>query len=84
MRVMAIRVIAGNRTVSLDAAGVLGRIPPLRLLAGARKRTYARMRDLKEADNWSKEADAAIRKEETLLMRRQWKLYLQRLNVAGK
>lgn len=84
MRVMAIRVIAGYRTVSLDAAGVLGRIPPLRLLAGARKRMYERVRDLKEADNWSKELDAAVRKEETLLMRKQWELYLQRPNVAGK
>lgn len=27
---------------------------------------------------------AAIRKEETLLMKRQWELYLQRPNVAGK
>lgn len=56
MRVMAIRVIAGYSTVSLDAAGVLGRIPPLRLLAGARKRTYERVRDLKEADKWFKES----------------------------
>lgn len=84
MRVMAIRVIAGYRTVSLDAAGVLGRIPPLRILARARKRMYERVRNLKEADNWSKELDAAIRKKETLLMRRQWELYLQRHNAAGK
>lgn len=84
VKTMALRVVAAYRTVSLDAAGVLGRIPPTILAAATRKRTYERIKDLKEREDWSGEAERAIRKEELLLMRRQWELFLQRTNAAGK
>lgn len=89
MRTLALRAISAYRTVSLDAALLLARIPPLYLLANERKRVYERIRDLtcngdSEKRSESREAANNIRKEEALLLRRQWAVHLRRPGVAGK
>lgn len=53
--------------VSLDAATLMARIPPMYLLAASRKRTYERLKDLKANGDWSREANNQVRKEETLV-----------------
>lgn len=47
---MALRVIRAYRTVSIAAATALARMPPLDLLANARKCVYDQIRDLKTRD----------------------------------
>jgi len=50
MRTILIRVIVGYRTVALDAASLLARIPLLQFLISMRRRVYLRIRDLKEEE----------------------------------
>lgn len=83
MRKINIRVIAGYRTVSLEASSLLARIPPLHLQASERTRVYHRVQDLKEQPNWSEAEVKRIKDEEALLTRRQWELQLQRPVIAG-
>lgn len=71
MRVINIRVIAGYRTVSLEASSLLARIPPLSLQAGEKTRVYHRVKDLKTRMDWSESDIKSIREEEALLTRRQ-------------
>lgn len=49
-RQIAIRVIRAYRTVSMAAATALARVPPLDMIANARKRVYDKIRDLKTRD----------------------------------
>lgn len=79
----AIRVISGYRTVSLEAALILARIPPVYVLAASRKRTYDRISDLRLGVGWTKEEEVEIKLEEELLLRRQWELHLRGPNLAG-
>lgn len=83
MRTINIRVIAGYRTVSLEASSILARIPPLHLQAGERTRIYYRVRDLKSLSDWSMGDVHKIEEEESLITRRQWALQLQRPVIAG-
>lgn len=82
-RVMALRVISGYRTVSLDAALILARIPPVYFMAALRKRIFERVSDLRISGNWTKEEETNIKVDETLLLRRQWEIYLGRPNLSG-
>lgn len=84
MRPTLIRVISGYQTVSLDAAGLLARVPPLQFLVNARRRMYLRCRDLKEWRNYTPNEGKCIKEEETLLMERQWVIYLQRGGASGR
>lgn len=84
MRTLALRAISAYRTVSLDAASLLARIPPLHLMARERQRVFVCLRDLKDTQDWSKDAVKNIRREEALLLKRQWALYLQRPNAVGR
>lgn len=71
MRAINIRVIAGYRTVPLEASSLLARIPPLSLLASERTRIYNRVKDLKALPDWSEKEIGNIRGEKALLIRRQ-------------
>lgn len=83
-RVIAMRVICAYRTTSFVAATLLARIPPLYMMAGLRARVYERVRDLRQAGEWNaKEADE-IRKMETVIMERQWKIHMQGSGLAGE
>lgn len=83
MRNTNLRVIAGYRTVSLEASYVLSRIPPMHLLAQMRKRMYLRIIDIRVHGQDTSIRIREIREEETLLMHRQWALYLQRPDIFG-
>lgn len=83
-RVYALRVMCAYRTVSGIAACLLARLPPLELLAGLRGRMYRRIRDLRDADNWSPGTEREIRIQERALLLRQWQLYLVAPGLSGK
>ncbi|XP_029677963.1 uncharacterized protein LOC115244455 [Formica exsecta] len=82
-RSIAIRMISGYRTVSMEAAAILSRIPPVYIIADSRRRVYERVRDLKLTMDWSREEECEIRLEEEILVRRQWDLHLRSPNLAG-
>lgn len=82
-RILAIRVIAGYRTVSADAALILARIPPMCIAADYWKKVYARVTDLKIENSWSKAAENDIKEDEKIILYRQWQLMLTRNDVAG-
>jgi len=82
-RTLAIRVIAGYRTVSADAALVLAGIPPSCIHAAYWKRVYLRVRDHKLEGTWTKKLEKEIKHEKIILLR-QWQLLLERRDVAGK
>ncbi|KAL6417489.1 hypothetical protein ACFW04_012695 [Cataglyphis niger] len=83
LRTLAIRVVSGYRTISLDAALLLARIPPVYLLANARRRVYDRVKDLWNSNRWSKKAESEIKVDENLLLHRQWEVYCENPNLAG-
>lgn len=64
-RTMAIRVIAGYRTVSLEAAGLLARVPPLIMVAELRGNTYFRMKSLRDSNEADAHSIKVLKEEET-------------------
>lgn len=83
-RFIAMRVCSAYRSVSLEAAILLARIPPVYLLACYYRRVYTRVRDLKNSGNWTPQEDREIRQMERLLLYRQWKLHLDNgINLSG-
>lgn len=83
-RSIAIRVVAGYRTSSFDAATLIARMPPWTLEANLRRRVYDRGRDLRRRGVWTKEEDDAIRREEQLLLVRQWSALLNCPGAWGR
>lgn len=83
-RTTALRVIAGYRTVSADAALILSRMVPAMIHASYWRRVYTRARELKEEGEWNKKKELEIKNDERILMIRQWKIYLERPTIAGK
>lgn len=83
MRTLAIRIIAGYRTISLEAALLLARIPPAYLMANMRRRIYDRVKDLRNNDRWSKKIEDELKADENMLLRRQWELHIENPNLAG-
>lgn len=55
----------------------------MHLLAQMRARVYVRLKDLKTQRTWSMQDVRAIHLEETILMRRQWEIYLLRSGASG-
>lgn len=83
-RLIALRVVSAYRSVSLDAALILARIPPLYLLAGCYHRMYIRIKDLKSRLDWTPQEELEIRNMEKALMYRQWSVHIRnRLNPSG-
>lgn len=78
MKSIANRICCGYRTVSLDAASLLAWLPLVSLLAGCRKRAYERIQDLHKNGEYTKRDANAIKKEENLLLLRQWEIYLRK------
>ncbi|XP_029177940.1 uncharacterized protein LOC114945803 [Nylanderia fulva] len=75
MRITNLRVISAYRMVSLDAASLLARIPPLHLLAAMRKRVYVRTSESRLLSDWTSSMANEIRESEALVMRRQGNIY---------
>lgn len=82
-RQIAIRTIAGYKTISADAALLVARISPAVLHAAYYRRVYVRIQDLKIGE-WSKKKEREIKADEKILLHRQWKTYSQREEAAGK
>ncbi|XP_032688371.1 uncharacterized protein LOC116852286 [Odontomachus brunneus] len=61
---IALRVIAGYRTVSLEAASLLACIPPLYLTTMYYQRMYKRISVLKGSGEWTLESESEIRNKE--------------------
>lgn len=80
---MAIRIVAGYRTISADAALLLARMPPVFIMASYYKRVFLRIMELKRNGECSKIEEREIKKEEMILLRRLWSMYLERYDVAG-
>jgi len=83
-RTLAIRVVAGYRTVSADAAMLLAGIPPMCILAAYWKRVYLRIRDSKINEDWTESLENEIKEDEKIVLLRQWHIYSERPDAAGK
>lgn len=78
-RVLAQRVIAAYRTVSLDAAALLAKIPPLPVAATARQKTYMRIKEAQNSDTYNQDVVERIREEEEVRLLTHWELYVASL-----
>lgn len=84
-RRLAIRMIRACRTVSYTAATVLARIPPVDLLAKARKTVYDRIKEVKTTGvDLTASAVDALRKQARLAMLREWLVRLRDPRLPGK
>lgn len=61
-RQLAIRIIAGYRTVSYEIVTLLARTPPWILVARKYHRIYKRIKKMKDDRNWSEDGEEAKRK----------------------
>lgn len=83
-RTVAIRVISAYRTVSFDAATLLARLPPWTLEVALRRRVYKRIAEAKRMGIFDRQEDNNIRREESILLIRQWEALLSRPCVWGQ
>ncbi|XP_011860276.1 PREDICTED: uncharacterized protein LOC105557606 [Vollenhovia emeryi] len=82
-RSIALRVVAAYRTVSLDAATLLARVPPMDILIRERDRYYKAIRDMRAAGTWSVAAVNDFRVANAIQTRTEWEAHLEQFNVAG-
>lgn len=83
-RMIAQRVISAYRTVSNNAALLLARTPPIRLLAPMRKRIYEKLKNARERGEYSADLKNAIKQIEVSKMRDLWREYLEKPNTPGE
>jgi len=83
-RQLAIRIIAGYRTISYEVAILLARTPPWKLVAEKFHRIYERIRKAKADRTWNKDMEEAIKEEEELEMQIRWKTRCGREDQPGK
>lgn len=85
IRSTAVRVISAYRSTSLDAASLIAGIPPISLTAKKYRRVYERVTDLRRLDAPIDlpKAIIMVRKEEHLLMKRQWEIYIANTSLPG-
>lgn len=83
-RSVAQRVISAYRTVSSNAALLLARMPPLRLLAPTRKRIYERCKEYKDRGEYTVRAKNMIKEEEFFRLCNLWRAQLERPNTPGE
>jgi len=77
-RTVAIKIIAGYRTISYDAATALARTPPWTLVAEKYNRIYIREQEAKNNDTWTTDIAKRIKREEDDAMMDKWKLILEK------
>lgn len=77
-------MISAYRTTSCDAASLLAKIPPLHITARCRKRVFKGVSALKARGDWSRDAAAAIRDTEQLVLYYEWAEYLRNPSLWGK
>lgn len=83
-RTIAQRVISAYRTVSSDAALLLARLPPIKLLASSRKRTYERLKELRDSGNIEGVNKKEIRESEFINLCNVWRTILEKPNSSGE
>ncbi|KMQ85315.1 reverse transcriptase [Lasius niger] len=83
-RSVAQRVISAYRTVSSNAALLLARLPPLKLLASSRKRTYDRLKELRNNGNIDGVSKKEIRESEFVKLCNSWRTSLEKPNSPGE
>ncbi|KMQ92774.1 reverse transcriptase [Lasius niger] len=83
-RTIAQRVISAYRTVSNNAALLLARLPPIKLLATSRKRTYERIKQLRNIGNIKAINKKEIRDSEFTNMCNSWRTILEKPNTPGE
>jgi len=83
-RTLAIRVVAGYRTVSADAAMLLAGIPPMCIQAAYWKRVYLRTRDCKIDGTWTDSLENEIKEDERIVLLREWRIFSERPDAAGR
>ncbi|XP_071581110.1 uncharacterized protein [Temnothorax nylanderi] len=72
------------RTVSYEAATLLARIPPLHLYADYLRRTYMRLRELKECGMYTVDSPSEVRESEWATLREQWLEHISDNSLSGK
>lgn len=83
-RTIAQRVISAYRTVSSNAALLLARLPPIKLLATSRKRTYERIKELRDNGNLDPISRREIKESEFTNMCNAWRTFLEKPNTPGE
>ncbi|KMQ89979.1 reverse transcriptase [Lasius niger] len=83
-RSIAQRVISAYRTVSSNAALLLARLPPLKLLATSRKNTYDRIKELRRQGNVEPINKKEIKESEFTIMCNSWRAILEKPNTPGE
>ncbi|KMQ92969.1 reverse transcriptase [Lasius niger] len=83
-RTVAQRVISAYRTVSSNTAMLLARLPPIKLLATVRKRTYDRIKELRDNDNAEAITREEIAETEFINMCNSWRAMLEKPNTPGE
>ncbi|KMQ89740.1 reverse transcriptase [Lasius niger] len=83
-RTIAQRVISAYRTVSSNAALLLARLPPIKLLATVRKRSFERIKELRDNGNLDPISRREIREEELVSMCNTWRALLEKPNTPGE
>lgn len=82
-RQLAIRVIAGYRTVAYEVAILLARTPPWILVARKCYRTYEKIKQRKKDKSWSKDIEEDIKAEEELDMQKVWERRIRKEDLPG-
>lgn len=82
-RTCAIRAICAYRSVSFAAASLLAGSPPYILMAQMRKRIFCQISDLRGGNAWTLDLEREVRKQERLIMLRQWQLQLEGPELPG-
>lgn len=83
-RKIAIRIIAGYRTVSFDVAVILARTPPWLYMAEMYTNMYYRVKELKDNDDWSLDQEKRIKNEERNNMLQKWRETLEKPKLPGE
>lgn len=83
LHTVAVRVIAAYRTISLDVALLLARIPPLSLMADERRRTAERVSVLRSEGTYDRRCLVGIRVQESDKTLEKWATYLASPGLAG-
>ncbi|KMQ85237.1 reverse transcriptase [Lasius niger] len=82
-RTIAQRVISAYRTVSSNAALLLARLPPVKLVAGMRKKIYDQIKMRREDGSFLPETRKEIKEPELQKMYDEWREQLERPNSPG-
>lgn len=82
-RNLAIRLIAAYKTTSFNAATLLARVPPWTLVSDTSRRTYNKIKELREQGNWTKDGEERVKSAERDIMMGKWKVQMESEHSEG-